>query len=602
MQFYKIDFLKDVRDIEKIEKGYSGALKYVFSKEGKKYFLKIGQFQLVDNLEELFASNSISHPTIIDFGKYDDNTNYIIEEYIDGKNLKEELDNHAPKFIYEYGFLIGQQYRVLREIYPDKPMTEEKFQEYFSSVKECVLKLKSLIKSNGKLTEKQSEFLNYMISYLSENTFIIRNSCLVFGHTDIKPSNYLIYNKDIFATDIEYTDFKELSLSMKWSFARFDFKDEKNLAFARGYMDALYSFAIPDKILDCFNYTYLFQLAKYFIRYMEKDKYDKLSPLIEHINKNYMKDGEIKISEQFKRYRSLRDLNLVKESTVTLVKGSYNSCNLTFKCQTNTDSYFLKIMEMSSSHYKKAKDSYDLLKSCFIPISPMIKHGCIYKDKCYYTIFKFIELKEMDESIGSTFLDGFKSGELVASYLIKLKDKKLEKAETFDKKHLYKNMVELIEKIYGDNEKNKYIYWSKREVINYINKYISSYDDEPIQLIHGDVKFDNILYNGNQICFVDNESLQYSYDIINFMYNIQNGFLEKENLCYRGFVNGYLKYMNHGKIPYRMQNQAKLLLIYYVLRITSAALDNKYDASKLKKVLQGCKLYIDEDRNIEWLN
>lgn len=602
MQLNKIVFLNGVNIIETIDKGYSGAYKYLFIKDNKKYFLKIGKFKIIDNLEQIFTNNGISHPTIIECGHYDDTLNYIIEEYIDGKDLKEELDKYDSKFIYEYGFEIGEQYRNLRKIYHDKSMTEEKYNEYISMVNERVNTLKHLIEHNDKLIRDDYNFLNYVISYLNENTKVVKNSHLVFGHTDIKPSNYLICDKKIIATDIEHTDYKELSLSMLWSFARCDYKDEKNLAFARGYIDALYNFCVPNEVLDCFNYTYLFNVVGHCIKYIENDKYDNLSHFIGYINKNYMCGNEIKINEKLKSKINIEDFKILKECDITLIKGSYSPHNLTFKCKKNNDIYFLKVMNMSYNQYKKAIASYTLLNKCNIPISVMLKHGCILENKCYYIISKFIELNEMDKSIGNTFIDGFKSGKLVARYLINLKGKNLENIEIYDKEHLLKDIMNDIQKIYGKNEHSDYIYWSKKDIIGYVNKYIKSYEEEPISLIHGDVKFGNILYRDNEICFVDNESLIYSYDTINFMYNIHTGFFRNEDVRYKGFVNGYLKYMNNGIIPFRIHNQVKLLLIYYVLRKIRDVLDNKSDESKLKDIIKSCRYYIDEDNNIEWLN
>ena len=85
------------------------------------------------------------------------------------------------------------------------------------------------------------------------------------------------------------------------------------------------------------------------------------------------------------------------------------------------------------------------------------------------------------------------------------------------------------------------------------------------------------------------------------MYNIQTGFLNKDNKCYKGFVNGYLKFMYNGKIPIRIQDQAKLLLIYYVVRSVRKILEKRNDDSKIKMVLNGCRKYIDGDSDIEWL-
>lgn len=602
MQLEKINFLKEVDNIEIIKKGHSGAYKYLITKGKKRYFLKIGNFNISKDLEKIFNNNNISHPTIFDSGKYDDEMNYIIEEYIDGKNLKEELDNLDNKFIYEYGFEIGSQYKKLRTLYPDKPMDEEKIKQYLIKLNKYTNNLEKLIEKNkNKLIKNNINFLKKTISYLNNNTSIIKNSFLIFGHTDIKPSNFLIHNKNIMAIDIEHTDYKELSLSMLWSFSRNDFKDEKNLAFTSGYINALFNFEIPENVLAAFNYTYLFNVTKYFIKCLENENYDKLSRFIKHINKNYIIKGKLKISEKIKGIIDIKQFRMLNGYDISLKKGSFNSNNLTFRCKKNENDYFLKIMKMSFKQYKKAIHSYEILKKSNIPFSTIVDYGCLLKNECYYIISKFIDIKEMDKNIQNTFLDGFNSGQLVASYLINLKHKNLKNAKLYDKKKLVKDMMKEVEKIYGKNEYTKYIYWAKQNVINYIEKYSNFFDKEPINLIHGDVKFGNILYNCNDIYFVDNESLQYSYDIINFMYNIHMGFYKKDNLLYKSFVNGYLKYMNNGKIPLRIQYQAKLLLIYYILRKISSILDNKSDEKKLKFLEKSLKYYIDKDCEIEWL-
>jgi len=602
MQLNKIEFLNGSSSIEPIDKGYSGAFKYSFIKDNQKYFLKIGKFKIDEDLEKILTNNGISHPTIIDCGKYDGDLNYIIEEYIEGKTLKEELDRYDSKFIYEYGFEMGTQYRKLRSIYPDKPVSDEMYKEYLSNVDERVKTLKSLIQYDDKINFKDKKFLYDTITYLSQNTHLIKNSHLVFGHTDVKPNNYLLSNGTIIATDIEHTGYKELSLSMLWSFARHDDKDEKNLVFARGYLDGLYNFCVPSLVLDCFNYTYLFNMATHCIKYIKKEEYNKLSNLINYVNENYITNHELKINEKLRSILDMDCNELLRGSDITLVKGSYSPNNLTFKCQNGIKTYFLKIMKMSQEHYQKVLDSYSLLNQCGIPTSPIVDNRCIVKNKYYYLLSDFIELDEMDKSIRNTFQDGIESGKIVASYLIKLKGHHLKNAKNHDRDYLLQNIMKNIEKIYGEDEYSDYIHWSKKEVTDYINQYIKSFEKEPIDLIHGDVKFGNILYHDNEIYFTDNESLVFSYDIINFTYNIHTGFLEDENLYYKGFVNGYLKYMNNGVIPPRIQNQVKFLLIYYMLRIIGGVLDNKNDEKKLTSVMKACKHYIDEDNEIEWLN
>ena len=191
MVLENIKFLKGAKNINIISEGYSGAYKCSFEKKGNKYFLKIGKFKINGNLEDMLNKTEIPHPKVIELGKYDDEYNYIVEEYIDGNNLKYELDKYDSKFIYEYGFKIGQQYRNLRKMYPDIAITEEKYKEYLLMVEDRLSKLKQLMKENkNDLSETIIKFLNNTIYYLEKNKDIIKGSSLIFGHTDIKPSNY----------------------------------------------------------------------------------------------------------------------------------------------------------------------------------------------------------------------------------------------------------------------------------------------------------------------------------------------------------------------------------------------------------------------------
>lgn len=602
MYLNKIRFLKNAKNIEIISEGYSDAYKYSFEKDGNKYFLKIGKFKINKNIENILNESKISHPKIIEIDKFDGEYNYIIEEYIEGNNLKYQLDKYDNKFIYEYGFKIGSEYQKLREVYPDIPMTDDKYIEYISMVKERINKLKQLLITNQNDLDKVIiKFLNNTFDYLEKNAYLIKNSSLVFGHTDIKPSNFLIIDKKIIATDIEYTDYKELSLSMLWSFARGDFNDEKNLSFASGYINALYNFDIPNSILKCFDYTYLFNVMGYSIRYIENNEFNKLLTLINHINKKYIINGQIKVSNRLKSTIDFKKIGILNNSLINIVDGSYSPNNLTFKCKTDNNIYFLKVMKTTDIIYNDIKSFRDVLNKYNIPTVPIIESGCFLKNKCYYTVSKYIEFEEIDKSIENTFSEGFRIGQLVASYFIDLKNENIKTDKVYSKDNLYKDIMNDVEFIYSNNINLNTFPWNRDDIINYIKQYIVSFEEENINLIHGDVKFGNILYGNGNIYFIDYETFKYSYDTINFMYNIHIGFLYKDNECYKGFVNGYLNFMNNGKIPYRVQNQAKLLFIYYVIRSIRRVLENRNDNNKIKILINSFKKYIDEGNDIEWL-
>ena len=157
--------------------------------------------------------------------------------------------------------------------------------------------------------------------------------------------------------------------------------------------------------------------------------------------------------------------------------------------------------------------------------------------------------------------------------------------------------------MYQYDNYSQYVKWSKEETIKYIDTYIKEFQEEPLNLIHRDIKFGNILYDkGENLIFVDNETITYSYDILNFLYNIHDGFRPNANKAYHGFVNGYLSYMNQGVIPKRIEGQAKLLLLYYYFRIVLAFLEKRGKETEIEEYMNLCEEYIVKGKTVEWLN
>lgn len=605
MKITDIPFLNGVTDLEEVTEGHSNALKYSFTKNGRSYFLKIGPFKIMEGLEEELTDAKIPHAKIVEWGSYDEKKNYIIEELAEGINLKYKIDNYEAKFIYEFAFKMGKQYSHLRQKYKDKPVGEEFLDGYRNEVMNRVDELsKSLERSTLDLEEREIAFIRFLISYLKNNFDIMKKGLCVFGHCDIKPSNFLLYKNHLIATDIEHTDYKELSSSMIWSYARNDKKDDKYLYFTRGYLDGLFNLNVPKNALETFNYTYMYNMAHYCCHYLNEEKHGKLEKLISHIKKNYIQDGKMIVDRRISSDASIEYFPQLTDCDFTIVDGSYDGDNLVFKCTNGIDDYFLKIIKTSKERFNRLLKGYDLLKENHIPASLVRGYGECQRDKSYYIIFNFLEGKHLKNFLDlESFQDGYKYGQRVAEYFKQLKKKRVDFLKTYDKQSLYEDIIKRINSLYSFEDWYLYMRWSKEEVLTYVDKYISSFDEEPIGIVHRDLKFGNILSkDGESIYFVDNESLVHSYDITNFLYNLQDGFVpDSKQEAYRGYVNGFMKLMNDGVIPVRIKNQARLILLCYLIRLVLNYLEKNGESNKIEMFTRLCDEYVFNDKEIGWL-
>ena len=604
MELQKIDFLKNATDFTDVVGGYSGAFKKYFKKDGKKYFVKIGDFQVRKDLELLLSRAEIPHPKIVESGFFDEGNNYIIEEFLEGVPFKEKLNEYNTKFIYEFGFKLGEKYRNLRKFFPDKCVDDKTYNNFINKKNACLKTLQTNLKKYyNKLSSEEIDFLPCIKNFLTKNCKLIKDSILVFGHTDVKPSNFFVNDNDIFAIDFQSTEYKELSQSIIWSYARSDFKDEKNLAFTRGYLDGLFNFCIPQGFLKCCNYSYLLNICEIFNKCFEKEDFNKIYQLISHVKNNYLKEGKVCIDKYLNKLQLIDKIPCLKDFEINLIKGSYSPHNLTFKCTKGNKKYFLKVMERSKSvNIKQCQKSYKVMEDLKIPTSPVRYFGKLDSYKIFYFIFDFVEYEEMKNfSTSPSFDEGERLGYLTAKELIKLKDYKLNKFKSITKIDIYKNLKKDVSFIFKNKKENILLNFKKQEILDYIDKLLKNFDSEPISLTHGDVKFGNILYNGKNLIFVDNEHLAFSYDIMNFYHNILSKFNDDNLLLHQGFLTGYLKYMKNGKIPSRIHGQVRLLLLARLLKEVKDVMNKIRSDKKIPLLNKLCQQYVKNNEEIKWL-
>ena len=231
---------------------------YIVTKQNKKYFVKFTNEPVNPKLKKIFNEANIPSVKIISSGKIGSQY-FIVEEFADYKTLLNYFDMLSTKDIYELGFRVSQNCFNLRNIYPDMPLPEESYQLLTTQILQTVIEFNS-INNFQKLTTESQAFLFELRDYILKNINILKQSSLVFALPNVHPDNFLFEKPgSVLACDIENTDYHEITSTIMHSLCS-DKENhiEKSIIFTQGYLEGLYQFDIPDNILKCCDYTFLY--------------------------------------------------------------------------------------------------------------------------------------------------------------------------------------------------------------------------------------------------------------------------------------------------------------------------------------------------------
>lgn len=273
----KIDFLKGYTNFEPITKGHSAIAKFKVELAGKIYFVKITSHTVNDTTDKILDEAEIPHAKVYSTGKIDDATFFIVEEFIDGPMFKDCFDMETEKFIYERGFYMGACYAKLRKKNPDKKVDEESFSAIKVRVDRVMREFEDFIKNHSGIeqTPEWHNFIslkNYFLSHLDD----IKNSIMVYGNTDIQPSNFMLKD-ELIAVDFESTGYAEITNAIRWGLVRSEIEhQDKYSAFAQGYLEGVFQFQIPKcvkKAMVCMFAFMAFRAAFVHLRNGNKEKF-----------------------------------------------------------------------------------------------------------------------------------------------------------------------------------------------------------------------------------------------------------------------------------------------------------------------------------------
>lgn len=253
------------------------------------------------------------------------------------------------------------------------------------------------------------------------------------------------------------------------------------------------------------------------------------------------------------------------------VGGGYSGA-LLYKISRGGQTFFVKVFnkELNITALKEKLGIYQKLK---IKTPEIVDCGAV-GDEVYknYVVYNFINgknLKEYTDAEDFNVENIQPLGRRVGSELLKLKN-----YQDYDKNlFLSPNISGLAKEVVGDfsillqdDEASRIIksYFTDRELgelKNILSEYVHVFDNITPDLIHGDIKRSNIMVDENHdIYLVDIESMQLSYDIMNFRHQI-TWCLFEDNVREQEFIKGFFDGLYNDARPADFDKQVIFMTI-----------------------------------------
>lgn len=204
----KIEFMNKAENVVHLKKGYSGDLKYIFTKFQSKFLIRFNKADKVDrcmpdmtkqNKQELVVNymNSaleigVRCPKVFDFGYLEnDNLIYIITSYIEGESAHDIVKELSNEQKYKVGYELGSDIKKLHTIDVDIPKVDWERK-----------KMEPLERNLAKYNEHKNysfikldvEIEKTLLEYISDNKYLLKNRDITLIHNDVHDGNIIINN------------------------------------------------------------------------------------------------------------------------------------------------------------------------------------------------------------------------------------------------------------------------------------------------------------------------------------------------------------------------------------------------------------------------
>ena len=240
MNLSVIKCLKNYKSIEKLNKGWSKDKKYIVidSNDNKLllrfsdislYEKKKAQFELLKKVEKL----NINASRPIEFGKFDENSIYMVLTYLEGIDAEVAIESLNDKQAYDLGIQAGIALRKLHQI-----PVEEVSQSWYDRFKEKLeVKITNLRNCKYKLDEAEM-----LIKYAKDNMYLLKDRKRTFTHGDYHLGNMIVNDLGIGIIDFD----KNGVVDPIDDFKPFCWNIRKSHYFETGLVNGYYDNNVPD--------------------------------------------------------------------------------------------------------------------------------------------------------------------------------------------------------------------------------------------------------------------------------------------------------------------------------------------------------------------
>lgn len=247
----KIDFFSNDAIFEAINDSNSGAILKKVTDNQKTYFLKIVPKDSIDidkilKTIEIYKINNINTVQLLSYETTEDKV-YLIYNFINGNALNTIYDEYDMASYYDIGLQIGNSYRIINfNCKPDNIFRQDyNIDDLINSITSKFIDL-----YNGKLAYLKDiiaeDKIKLLTNKIKELLPCFCNEDKVYIHADMHPKNIMIdKNNQLYIIDIESFHIDYFVMNFRWSIMA-SFKNDKNKAFFKGFIDGYYNHTISD--------------------------------------------------------------------------------------------------------------------------------------------------------------------------------------------------------------------------------------------------------------------------------------------------------------------------------------------------------------------